>query len=48
MKRFSLASVFAALLLNAVTAVARGKATQRISRPVASSKRLGALVGQLR
>ena len=47
MKRFSLASVFAALL-NAVTAVARGKATQRISRPVASSKRLGALVGQLR
>jgi hypothetical protein len=44
MKRFSLASVFAALLLNAVTA----KATQRISRPVASSKRLGALVGQLR
>jgi hypothetical protein len=48
MKRFSLASRFAAVLSNAVTAVARGKATQRNSRRVASSKRLGALVAQLR
>lgn len=48
MKRFSLASLFGALLINAVTAVVRGKATQRTSRPVASSKRLGALVAQLR
>ena len=48
MKRFSLASLFNALLFNAVTAVASGKATQRTSRTVASSKRLGALVAQLR
>ena len=48
MKRLSLASLFAAVLINAVTAVAWGKATQRTCRTVASSKRLGALVAQLR
>ena len=48
MKPFSLASLFAALLVNAVTAVARDKDTQRTRRTVASSKRLGALVAQLR
>ena len=49
MERFSLASLFNAFLFNAVTAVAWGKATQRTSRStVASSKRLGALVAQLR
>ena len=48
MKRFSLASLFNARLFNAVTAVAWGKATQRTCRTVASSKRLGALVAQLR
>ena len=48
MKRSSLASLFNALLLNAVTAVATGKATQRTCRTVTSSKRLGALVAQLR
>ena len=47
-KRLSLASLFAAVLINAVTAVGWGKATQRTSRTVASSKRLGALVAQLR
>jgi hypothetical protein len=48
MKRFSLAWLFNALLFNAVTAVAWGRATQRTSRTVASSKRLGTLVAQLR
>jgi len=48
MKRFSLASLFPAVLINAVTAVAWGKATQPTCRRVASSKRLGALVAQLR
>lgn len=48
MKRLSLATLFAALLSNAVTAVAWGKATQPTGRRVANSKRLGALVAQLR
>lgn len=48
MKRFGLASLFAALLINAVTAVVWGKATPRTCRTGASSKRLGALVAQLR
>ena len=48
MKRLSLTSLFGAALINAVAAVAWGKATQRTSRRVASSKRLGALVAQLR
>ena len=48
MERFSLASLFNALLFNAATAVAWGKATQRTCRTVTSSKRLGALVAQLR
>jgi hypothetical protein len=48
MKRLSLASLFAAVLINAVKAVAWGKATHRTCRTVASSKRLGALVAQLR
>ena len=48
MERFSLASLFNAFLFNAVTAVAWGKATHRTCRTVASSKRLGALVAQLR
>ena len=48
MKRFSLPSLFNALLFNAVTAVTWGKATQRTCRTVTSSKRLGALVAQLR
>ena len=48
MKRSSLASLFNAFLFNAVTAVAWGKATQRTCRTVTSSKRLGALVAQLR
>ena len=48
MERFSLASLFNAFLFNAVTAVAWGKATQRTCRTVTSSKRLGALVAQLR
>jgi hypothetical protein len=48
MKRFSLASLFAAVLINAVTAVTRGKNTRPTCPGVASSKRLGALVAQLR
>ena len=48
MKRSSLASLFNTLLFNAVTAVAWGKATRRTCRTVTSSKRLGALVAQLR
>lgn len=48
MKRLSLASLFGAVLINAITAVAWGKATQPTSRRVASSQRLGALVAQLR
>jgi hypothetical protein len=48
MKRSSLASLFAAALINAVTAVTSGKATQRTGSTVTSSKRLGALVAQLR
>jgi hypothetical protein len=48
MKRFGLASLFAALLINAITAVTRGTAAQLNSRRVAGSKRLGALVAQLR
>ena len=46
MKRLSLASLFAAVLINALTAW--GKATHQTCRTVASSKRLGALVAQLR
>jgi len=48
MKRLNLASLFAGVLINAVKAVAWGKATPRTGRTVASSKRLGALVAQLR
>ena len=48
MKRLKLPSLFAAVLINAVTAVAWGKAAHRTCRTVASSKRLGALVAQLR
>jgi hypothetical protein len=48
MKRFSLASLFAAPLINAVRAVVWGKAAQPTHRRTASSKRLGALVVQVR
>ena len=47
MKRLSLASFFAAVLINVVTAV-RGKATKQTCRTVANLKRLGALVARLR
>jgi hypothetical protein len=48
MKRLSLASLFAAALINAITAVVWGNATQTTGRRAASPKRLGALVAQLR
>lgn len=48
MKRFSLASLCAGALIHAVRALAWGKAAEPTRCRVASPKRLGAFVAQLR